>query len=404
MRPESTLQNHVSRREFTKKSVLLTCAAAGMTTGLTGAEAKRRRAVIIGHTGRGNYGHGLDLIFKHRPEIEVVAVADPDSAGRARAAERSGAKRQYADYREMLDKEKPDLVSVAPRWTDQHHAMSKAALERGAHVYSEKPFTQTLVEADDLLATSKRFQKKIAVAHQMRLGPSIVHLKEQITQGLIGELLEIHAHGKQDARAGGEDMLVLGTHLFDLTRCFAGDPQWCTARILQKGREATRADAHPATEDIGPVVGDEIEAQFGFAKGVLGSFTSRGKNQRMAGTWGLNLVGSEGVIRVTMSMVPKVYQRRAGSEEDTGWTDQWKRLGDDPGLRLPKEDLSTEAANRRVVDDWLAAIEGNRDPICSGYAAMKSLEMIMGVFQAGTTRQRILFPLQDREHPLRGNG
>jgi len=53
-------------------------------------------------------------------------------------------------------------------------------------------------------------------------------------------------------------------------------------------------------------------------------------------------------------------------------------------------------ANQRVVDDWLAAIEKWRDPICSGKAAMKALEMAMAVFQAGLSKGRVTLPLQAR--------
>src|SRR5207249_8367984 len=120
---------------------------------------------------------------------------------------------------------------------DQHHAMALAALRIGAHLYMEKPITQTLAEADDLLEKSDSAGSKIAVAHQMRLAPNILHLKTRIEQGLVGDLLQIRAFGKQDARAGGEDMLVLGTHLFDLVRFFGGDASWCTARVLEKGHE-----------------------------------------------------------------------------------------------------------------------------------------------------------------------
>src|SRR5688500_7210264 len=68
------------------------------------------RAAVIGHTGRGDYGHGLDVIFNDVPGVTVVALADPEESGRAKAAARCGAARQYANYREMLEKEKPQLV------------------------------------------------------------------------------------------------------------------------------------------------------------------------------------------------------------------------------------------------------------------------------------------------------
>jgi len=57
-------------------------------------------------------------------------------------------------------------------------------------------------------------------------------------------------------------------------------------------------------------------------------------------------------------------------------------------------------ANRVVVDDWLAAIAADREPVCSGYAAMKSLEMIHAIFAAGLSRGRVELPLRNRQHPL----
>ena len=58
------------------------------------------------------------------------------------------------------------------------------------------------------------------------------------------------------------------------------------------------------------------------------------------------------------------------------------------------------SGNRRVVDDWLAAIAENREPACSGLAAMKSLEVIHAIFAAGLSRGRVELPLKKREHPL----
>jgi len=137
----TTKVHHASDTWTLASTVPLALRSAENSTG------RKHRAAIIGHTGAGNYGHGLDLIFAGRSNLEVVAVSDADSDGRAKAAARTGAARQYADYHEMLAKEKPDLVSVAPRWTIEHHDMGLAALKAGAHIFLEKPVTRTLAEA-----------------------------------------------------------------------------------------------------------------------------------------------------------------------------------------------------------------------------------------------------------------
>ena len=362
---------------------------------------QKLRAAIIGHTGRGDYGHSHDTIFSGRENITVVAVADADEAGRAKATVRVGALRSYADYHEMLKQEKPQLVSITPRWTDRHHDMAAAALNIGAHVYLEKPIAQTLAEADDLLATASRAGLRIAVAHQMRLAPNVLFLMQRLAEGLIGELLEIRACGKQDKRAGGEDLVVLGVHEFDLMRFFAGDPLWCSARIMQEGHEITLRDAHAATENIGPVAGDDIVAQFTFPNGVNASFTSRARNRAVAEHWNMEFIGTKGTVKILMDIAPRVYALKGGSWTAQGKTNEWRPLDNDPTLGLTASEMSVVRANQRVVDDWLAAIMENRDPICSGYAGMKALEMAMAVFAAGLARQRVEFPLKNRSHPLR---
>src|SRR5207237_5772557 len=157
----------------------------------------------------------------------------------------------------------------------------------------------------------------ILVSHQRRAAPAILHLKKSIEAGLIGEMLQIDAWGKQDNRAGGEDMMVLGTHLFDLMRFFAGYPIWCTARVTEKGRDITAQSGRAATEQIGPVAGDEIAAQFAFPKSILGTFTSRGKLRDVIGHWGLLLKGTKGAARILMDIFPHIFVSKSAP-----WTPQ----------------------------------------------------------------------------------
>src|SRR5262249_53184611 len=126
------------------------------------------RAAVIGRTGRGNYGHGLDVSLLGQPRLTVVAVADEDPEGRAPAARRLGVARASADYREMLAREKPQFVAVAPRWLDGHRDMAVACAERGIHVFCEKPMAPTLADCDAIVAACERAHVKMAVAFQTR--------------------------------------------------------------------------------------------------------------------------------------------------------------------------------------------------------------------------------------------
>jgi predicted dehydrogenase len=376
--------NTFPRRRFLK---IASAATAAIGSRFAWAEETQWTAAVIGHTGAGDYGHGLDLIFKDLPGVKVVAVADANPAGREKAKERIGAPKAYADYREMLAIEKPGLVSVAPRWTEEHFAMVKAALEAGAHVYCEKPFTTTLRESDELLALAEKKGLHIAVSHQMRMAPNVVALKERLGE-VIGELVQMRAFGKQDARAGGEDMLVLGTHLFDLMRMFAGEARRCSATIWSKGKLARLEDRKKATEGIGFVLGDEIEAQFEFDRGVAGNFTSRAKLREVVPHWRLELIGTRGAAMILADIEPHVLVSKAGKSD-------WAPF--EGGANGAK---GTAAANRRLALDWLKAIEERRDPACSGANGAKAVEIVMAVYQAHLSGRRVELPLANREHPL----
>ncbi|MCW5558918.1 MAG: Gfo/Idh/MocA family oxidoreductase, partial [Verrucomicrobiae bacterium] len=166
----------VSRRTFAVASL-----SAAASLALRGEESRPLRAAVIGHTGRGDYGHGLGMIFAGRPGIELVGVADPVESGRLRMARECGAPRSYADWRELIERERPDLVSIAPRHCDQHAEMALGCLQSGAHCYVEKPFVRTCEEADAVLAEANRRQRRVAVAHTMRMSPAVRRLREQVT-------------------------------------------------------------------------------------------------------------------------------------------------------------------------------------------------------------------------------
>ncbi|MGV3754708.1 MAG: Gfo/Idh/MocA family protein [Verrucomicrobiota bacterium] len=399
--------NPVSRRQFLAQAALATAGTALLTGCQTAAPllarrpAGKLRAVVIGHTGQGNYGHGMDVVMTNHPEVELVAVADANTEGLAKAKDKLKAPKAYASYHEMLAVEQPDLVSIATRWTVEHKAMALAAIQVGAHIYSEKPFTTDLAEADAVLAAAKKSGSKIAVAHQMHVAPNIVYLKEQLAKGLIGDLLEIRANGKQDKRAGGEDMLVLGVHLFDLMRLFAGDAQWCTARVLTQGRDLTAHDGRKATEGIGLVAGEDIHAQFGFANGVNGLFISREEYAPVAGGWGLELIGSKGMVKIQANIPPRIFLRKPGTWTDKGQTEAWEPVPGDPTTGVPESQRNTTAGNRQLLDSLIAAARSGGEPACSGYDGMKAVEMVMAVYQAALKKERVPLPLKDRAHPLK---
>ncbi|MGI8914446.1 MAG: Gfo/Idh/MocA family protein [Chloroflexota bacterium] len=367
----------------------------------------RYRAGVIGHTGRGNYGHGLDMAFVDLPGVQLVAVADPDDAGCGRAMARTGAERGYADYREMLAQEQLDLVAVSPRWLDQHATMVIAAAQAGVRaIYCEKPLARSLEEADRMLNACARSGTKLAVGFQNRAMPAPRLAQQLISDGKIGRLRTLRAFGKQDERGGGQDLLVLGPHLLDLMRLFAGDARWCNARVTQAGRDVTAADAVPAAEEGGWIAGDDIVAQYGFDRGVTGAFQSV-KSDDGGGNpyFRIELGGTGGVLTFWSGADSPVYTFPGPfAGPDRGG--EWERLQPEPPAGANGHD-GTHAANQAIVRDLLAAVESGGQPLSSGNDARAALEMALAAYESHRRGERIALPLANREHPLltwqRGN-
>lgn len=368
-----------------------------LASSLSLAAGPRRTVAVIGHTGRGNFGHGIDTVWRSFPQLEIVAVSDPDPAGRAAAQARTGVPRSYADYREMLAKEKPFLVGIGPRHADQRLPMLTAAASAGCHIYMEKPFAATLTDADPIVASIARHNVKLQLAHQMRRSPYALEAKRLIASGAIGEVEQIRCHGKEDRRAGGEDMVVLGSHLFDMMRFFLGDPLSVSARVTHNGRDITRADARSASEPVGPIAGNQITATFTFPGGIPAFFTTRAVADTHPWRFGTWIYGSRGVICLPNGIYPDggLHLLRSASWVPTATT-VWESFPPPPEHQVKGSDL----ANSQMVADLLSAIDSNSRPCCNEIDGRWTTEMIQGVYLAHLTARRIDFPLADRRHPL----
>lgn len=389
----------MNRREFVQGS--LTFAACALGIPLQPPE-KTYRVAVIGRTGRGDYGHDLDTVWLDAPGCEIVAVADESAEGLAKAKERLKCAGAYSDYRQMLAREKPDLVSVAPRWLDCHRDMVVACAEAGVKgVLLEKPVARTLLEADEMVAAADRAGMKAAVAHQTRYSPRLTVVKKLIAEGRIGDVVEVRARGKEDARGGGEDMMVLGSHTMDLTRFLAGDPQWCFARVTQAGKPVTKADVRDGNEGIGPLAGDALVAVYGIDGPATAHFASHRARQAPGGRFAVHVYGTKGMISIGTGTLPPVWLL-----EDPSWTlfqqgGKWQPVTSaGVGAEEPIKDGSHRFGNTLIARDLIACVEENRQPLGSLRDGRAALEMILAVYESHRAGCPAPLPLTDRTHPL----
>lgn len=369
------------------------------------AAGQKLRVAVIGHTGRGNYGHGLDTMWLRIPAVEVVAVADADEKGLAGALKKLPGAKGFADYQQMLAEVKPDIVAIGPRHIDQHRDMLLAAIAAGAKgIYIEKPFCRSPQEADEIIAAAGKAGTKIAIAHRNRYHPVMPHVTQLMKDGAIGRVLEMRARGKEDTRGGSLDLWVLGTHLFNLATFFAGPPVSCAATVLQDGHVVTKADVKEGDEGIGALAGNEVHARFEMTNSLPLFFDSVKDAGDKAAGFGLQIIGTKGIIDFRIDKEP-VAHICVGSPFNPAVKEPrvWQPLTTGGiGKPEPIADLGRQLSSHEAAGlDLIAAIAENRAPLCDAEGGREAIEMVCAVFESHRLGgKRVEWPLQTRVNPL----
>ena len=150
------------------------------------------------------------------PAVDLIAGSSRDEGRRQRFSERSGGTRTYEDWRELLDREELDIVSVAT-YTPQHAEISIACAEKGVRViYCEKPVAPTVGEAEAMLAACSSAESLLVINHNLRFTTGFRELRDRVAAGDLGDLTSVSVQWS-NGRLGN-----VGTHVFDAVRMITG--------------------------------------------------------------------------------------------------------------------------------------------------------------------------------------
>lgn len=183
----------MNRRRFLKTSAAATALFGAVP--ILGAEAatKYRTALI----GSGWWGMNILNEAMAAGRSKVVGVADVDQRrlgpAVAKVEKDTGDKiKGYRDYREMLEKERPEIVIVAT--PDHWHALATIdALRAGAHVYVEKPVCHTILEGRAMVRAARKFGKAVQVGTHRRVSPHNKSGIDFLKAGKAGKIGSVRA-------------------------------------------------------------------------------------------------------------------------------------------------------------------------------------------------------------------
>ncbi len=149
------------------------------------------------------------------PDTELIASADVKPESLKKFGEKWGVTRLYENFREMLDNEEVDILSICLP-TEKHYEIFKYACEKNVPaIFCEKPLSNDLSEAVEMANMSKG--KIVSVNYFRRWNASIAQLRNEIRNGEYGNVIQVTARYTKG-------VFVNGSHLVDLILWFFGEP------------------------------------------------------------------------------------------------------------------------------------------------------------------------------------
>ena len=196
----------------------------------------------IGFIGLGQMGKMHLVNCLKMNNVRVIAAADPSKKA-LNKAKVLGVPNLYADYEELLSKNKSDLDVVIISVPNFLHSKAiKLSLENGLNVFAEKPLAINVQQCKEIVRSVQDSGRKLMIGHNLRWVPAVVKIKTEVDRGIIGSLevvtLEEILNGPfshpyvpapvsdwwfDPQRSGGGALMDIGYHMIDLFRFFTGE-------------------------------------------------------------------------------------------------------------------------------------------------------------------------------------
>ena len=302
---------------------------------------------------------------------EIVAIADSHPEALADFGQEFDVEHQYLDFREMMQQEKLDIVSVCS-WNPQHAEMTiAAAAYKPQAILCEKPMACSVGDADAMMIACERNGVKLAIGHQRRFYSAWQEARRLLGDGAIGEPNRLWS-------SIGAGMMNTGTHCVDFQLFVLGDPQpeWVMGSVERKTDHYL----------FGHRVEDRCCGVIGYPGGVEGIIENELGTGGGRYELGATIYGSDGIMEVNNNSLKYMMPEKAG----------WQVFEPTETNRTGYGSAFTDQAN--AICDWL---EGKLDDY-PGQArhGKAALEIMMGVYESARLHERVSLPLQTRANPL----
>ena len=253
--------------------------------------------------GWGRRAHLPALLALPDYELTTVCTSRPETAQESK--EVYGAKMAFHDFREMVQHPDIDLVSVSVR-VPWHYDMVMAALEAGKHVFCESPLGANLAETEEMAALARAKGVRHMVGLQARGAPAVLHLRDLLAQGYVGEVLACNMtmfypgllqRGRDmawmaDREMGADTLAGVTCHVIDILCYCVGEFRELSAKVAT---QVTEWETREAGRTVPVTASDNVLINGVLAGGAVAS--AHIGNVPWHGTgWRMEVYGREGTV------------------------------------------------------------------------------------------------------------
>lgn len=332
------------------------------------------------------------LIAVDNNKLDIVAVCDvlPEKMEQILAKRgwetREDIKR-YTDYREMLSKEKPELVSIATE-SGIHAEIALFCIENGVNVIIEKPMAMNIADAEKIIALAREKGVKVAACHQNRFNIAVQKMRKALEAGRFGKLSHgsIHVRWNRDkgyydqakwrgtwAQDGGA-LMNQCIHGIDLLRWMMGDEV-----VEVYGQTRQQFHDYLEAEDLGMAV-------LTFANGAVATIegTTNVYPENLEET--LYIFGEKGTA--------KLGGKSTNTIDVWDFSDRQEGDAENRGFREPTSNVYGNG-HTQLFRDMMEAIRDDREPYVNAVAGRNALEVVLAIYKSAAEGKPVKLPLTD---------
>lgn len=307
--------------------------------------------------GIGSMGKNHARIYADLPDVNLVAVADSDEETANNIAEKYACK-PYTDYKEVIQNEKLDVVSIAVP-TKLHKQVALEVIEKGIHVLIEKPIASSVEEGKEIIEFAKNKNIKLMVGHIERFNPAVIELKKRLDNNELGKIFKIDVNrvGPFPSRIRDVGVVIdLAVHDLDIIR-------YLTNSEVEKMHSEIEKQIHTQHEDL-------LSAILRLKNGVICNLNVNWLTPTKIRK--IYVTGEKGMFVINYLTQELYFYENAEINNNVDYTDIMMGVSEGKMIKFnfeKKEPLKVE------IEHFIDCVKNNKEPLITGEDSLKALEL-----------------------------